>query len=234
MDHLLIASTTTPLLEAIWTWSFYHGSCQRRKVWRIANISRKLICFDRCLVGIHSENICRLYTPPIPFRPFASVAKSWLILEGCINEIADQIIRNCFHHCRSFLAARERRILRSHDPSWQSIENKCRRNGHPRGTTWQQWERKPRVSWRAEMDTDEEERSESTAFNARCFLLWGRWTSILIELNSNPRWMIIHLFESFSAALDKPNSERIRSNWRERGLTIVSGGRQRGNHRGSE
>ena len=76
IERLLIASMIAVLSEAIRTRPFVHNSCQRRKAWSIANISLKLICFDRCRVGMRSENKHLLYIPPMPFNPLTSVAMS--------------------------------------------------------------------------------------------------------------------------------------------------------------
>ena len=102
MECLLIPSTTPELSQARWTFPPLQTSCQSRKACRIANISFQSIFLDLCHDGIHSEKTNRLYTPPIPFAPLASVATSKEIRDNWIIEMEDQDMRNCSHHWRSF------------------------------------------------------------------------------------------------------------------------------------
>src|SRR5438045_4305265 len=103
-------------------------------------------------------------------------------------ETVDHAERNFTHHRRSCLTAFEIWIRPWYD-SWlrRSRENDLRRNCLPSGTTWQQCERKPRVSLSEVTETVFASRRACAACKARSFLLNGRRTSILIVSNSKPR-----------------------------------------------
>src|SRR5579871_2650987 len=89
----------------------------------------------------------------MPLRPLASV-NTWKVgRESWINEIEDQLVRNNCHHCRSFLTGEETRVRRKRVLLCRS-EKSWRRKGRPKGTTWQQWDRKPRISSSLAWETD--------------------------------------------------------------------------------
>ena len=112
MERLLIASTIILLSKIMRTRLLAHKLCQRRKVWRMTNISLKLIYLKWCCVNMRSENTCHLCTSSMSFNPFASITISWLIRENCIIVIVNQEERKRCYHWKSIFAAWDIQILR--------------------------------------------------------------------------------------------------------------------------
>ena len=148
--------------------------------------------------------------PRIPFFPLASVATSWFICYNWITEIVDQEEKNMNHHRRSFFAARDRRVRNGWEEGMRrSAEKMLRRKERPKGTTWQQCDRKPRASSSIEYVMDFALSRSVTVCKVRECLLGGKRTSILRESNSNPRWVTVVPFISFSEAAVRPILARV-------------------------